>query len=87
MQRAWEHVQAHAGGSSAGSYGSSVADAHFQEALLASSPLFVSVSAPEVLADISRVRSACPNTTAQLPHSCAHSSALRSEKSALIWLT
>ena len=59
VQRAWEHVQAHAGGSSAGSHGSSVADAHFREALLASSPLFVSISAPEVLADISRVRSAC----------------------------
>ena len=56
VQRAWEHVRAHADAGSASSASSSVDDVHFQEALLASSPLFISISAPEVLADISRVR-------------------------------
>ena len=56
VQRAWEHVQAHADAGAFGSQSSSVDDIHFWEALLASSPLFVSIRAPEVLADISRVR-------------------------------
>ena len=56
VQRIWDHVQAHADAGSSGGPRSSVDDVHFQEALLASSPLFVSVSAPEVLADIARVR-------------------------------
>ena len=56
VQRAWEHVRAHADAGSSGRQSSSVDDVHFQEALLASSPLFVSICAPEVLADISRVR-------------------------------
>lgn len=56
VQRAWEHVRAHADATSSGATASSsVDDVHFQEALLASSPLFISISAPEVLADISRV--------------------------------
>ena len=71
VQRAWEHVLAHAGGSSAGGHGSSVADAHFQEALLASSPLFVSISAPDILADISRVRIACSHKPQHNSSPCA----------------
>ena len=56
VQRAWEHVRSHVKAGSASAARSSVDDVHFQEALLASSPLFVSIRAPEVLADISRVR-------------------------------
>lgn len=67
VQRVWEHVQSHADSSSVSSHSSSVADAHFQEVLLASSPLFISISAPEVLADISRVRRARPVTPARSP--------------------
>lgn len=56
VQCAWEHVRSHAAAGSASAARSSVDDVHSQQALLASSPLFVSICAPEVLADISRVR-------------------------------
>ncbi len=58
VQRAWEHVRARMGATegTSGEHASLIDDVHLQEALLASSPLFVSISAPEVLADISRVR-------------------------------
>ena len=57
VQHAWEHVQARMGTTegASGQRTSSLEDVPFQEALLASSPLFVSISAPEVLADISQV--------------------------------
>ena len=55
VQRAWEHVHARADAGSASSASSSVDDVHSQEALLASLPLLISISAPEVFADISRV--------------------------------
>jgi hypothetical protein len=57
VQHAWEHVRARMGAAegASGERASSLDDVHFQEALLGSSPLFISISAPEVLADISRV--------------------------------
>ena len=57
VQHAWEHVRARMGTAegASGQRTSSLDGVHFQEALLASSPLFVSISAPEVLADISQV--------------------------------
>ena len=57
VRHAWEHVRARMGAAegASGERASSLDDVHSQEVLLASSPLFVSISAPEVHADISRV--------------------------------
>lgn len=67
VQRAWEHVRSHADTSGLNGQSSSVDDVHFQDALLASSPLFISISAPEVLADISRVQQHCSRLQCLLP--------------------